>query len=220
MTSLDRKILSLKEHLQKTPIYDAYLLIMNHWLLATWERKGCPMPPPPLIKQRCVLEYQKRFKLDILIETGTYRGDMVRATRSAFREIYSIELGIDLYQRAQRLFARFPHIHLLHGDSSMRLRDLSALLNRQALFWLDAHYSGRGTALGDYETPIMAELDCIFAHPIKSHVILIDDARCFDGRHDYPTLEGLKSHVSNRSPESSFIVADDIIRITPPGLPK
>jgi hypothetical protein len=81
------------------------------------------------------------------------------------------------------------------------------------LFWLDAHYSGEGTALADSETPVLSELDCIFSHAVKGHVILIDDARCFDGKGDYPSLPEIKTYVSERRPDLICEVRDDIIRI-------
>jgi len=61
----------------------------------------------------------------------------------------------------------------------------------------------------------MSELRNISRHPIKKHVILIDDARCFDGTYDYPTLVELEKIAGDYWPGSSFEVRDDIVRITP-----
>lgn len=58
-----------------------------------WEMKGKPVPPPHIIKQRTLEAYGKRFGLKVLLETGTYRGDMVEAMKKTFQRIYSIEQG-------------------------------------------------------------------------------------------------------------------------------
>jgi hypothetical protein len=52
-----------------------------------------------------------------------------------------------------------------------------------------------------------------FSHKIKDHVILIDDARCFIGKDNYPTLQELKEFTSKNWPNSTFNVEDDIISI-------
>ncbi len=59
------------------------------------------------------------------------------------------------------------------------------------------------------------ELFAIFSHPIKNHVILIDDARCFIGQNDYPELDILKQYVLEKRPEFIFDVGEDIMRIHP-----
>jgi hypothetical protein len=84
------------------------------------------------------------------------------------------------------------------------------------LFWLDAHYypnSGGTTAKGELETPIIKELHCILNHPVEGHVILIDDAREFPGRNNYPTIAQLQDLIVKRHPNRAFEVKDDIIRI-------
>jgi hypothetical protein len=88
-------------------------------------------------------------------------------------------------------------------------------INEPILFWLDGHYSGGETAKGEANTPILKELEFILRHPIKNHVILIDDARCFIGENDYPTLRELAVFVSGINNELNFTVENDIIRITP-----
>jgi hypothetical protein len=69
-----------------------------------WSLKGNPVPLPSRVKQKIVKKYAKQFNLKILIETGTYLGDMVSATQQFFNEIYSIELCDSLYERAKKRF--------------------------------------------------------------------------------------------------------------------
>jgi len=81
------------------------------------------------------------------------------------------------------------------------------------LFWLDAHWSGGSTAKGELETPIMQEIECILAHPLSArHVLLIDDARCFVGQNDYPSLETLRKRILAAHADWLFEVQNDIIR--------
>lgn len=61
----------------------------------------------------------------------------------------------------------------------------------------------------------MKEIAAIAAAKPMGHVILIDDARCFGTESDYPTIEELRLSVSKLFPDSTFELADDIIRIIP-----
>jgi hypothetical protein len=196
-------------------LYGAYLFVRDRFWVWKWRRRGSPVPPPPLVKQRCVVAHGRRRGLKVLVETGTYRGDMVRATRSAFREIYSIELSDTLHARARGLFAAFPHIHLMQGDSATALPEVLKRVHEPCLFWLDAHYSGGETAKALYETPVLVELAHIFAHPVKEHVILVDDARCFTGQNDYPSLAQVEACVKQHRSGWICEVRDDIICIHP-----
>jgi hypothetical protein len=66
-----------------------------------------------------------------------------------------------------------------------------ASIQQPALFWLDAHYSGGVTALGDTVSPISSELDVVLGHAVKGHVVLVDDAREFHNSagSGYPGVE-------------------------------
>ncbi|MDX6611503.1 MAG: hypothetical protein QOD75_689, partial [Blastocatellia bacterium] len=57
------------------------------------------------------------------------------------------------------------------------------------------------------------ELDHILNHPVAGHVILIDDARCFTGYNDYPTVDELRETVAAKKPDWEMSVELDIIRI-------
>ena len=89
-------------------------------------------------------------------------------------------------------------------------------LNGKTLFWLDAHYSAGVTARGNKDTPIISELDAIFTNMNNgSYILLIDDARSFTGKNDYPELAYLKNYVSDKVPDAEIFVERDIIHIIP-----
>jgi hypothetical protein len=163
-----------------------------------------------------VKRYARKFGLDVLVETGTFQGDMIEATKSHFREIYSVELSQELHRAARRRFARHRHVHLLQGSSEVVLRELLPKLKSPPLIWLDAHYSGDGTARGESHTPIVKELEAILEQKQIDPVVLIDDARLFDGTNGYPTLESVHEMILGTRGGWVFDVQDDIIRAHPP----
>ena len=183
-------------------------------LLKSWEKSG-RFGPPHIVKQRMVLEHAKIFRTDTLIETGTYLGDMVYAMKDRFKDIYSIELSEDLYNRAKLAFKRYSHVHLLQGDSAEVLPGILDNVSERCLFWLDGHYSAGITALGNMRSPVKMEIEAILGHSVRDHVILIDDAICFDGSHGYPTLFELRERILDRLPNYEMSVFDNVIRINP-----
>jgi hypothetical protein len=183
--------------------------------VAAWIRAGRPAPAPPAVKQRIVADQGKLSGADCLIETGTYRGDMVFAQRRRFRRIFTIELDDHLFERAVKRFRAEGHIVVLHGDSGQVLPTLLESIRWPCLFWLDGHFSGGVTARGDLETPVVLELEAILRHRIPGHVVLIDDARCF-GAGDYPSIDALRRQVVAARPDWSLDVRDDVIRIHGP----
>lgn len=180
--------------------------------VVSWNLRGKPAPPPHVIKQRAIKVYQKRFGLRTLVETGTYLGQMVQAMKPRFRLIYSIELSDELYRRARVLFASDPGIRIIRGDSSEVLPRILAEINEPCLFWLDGHFSGGITAQGSMDYPILRELEHIGRHEIKTHVILIDDARLFSGGHDAPAKEQITARLREINPAYTIEEKDDIIR--------
>src|SRR6185369_246720 len=107
----------------------------------SWIDGGYSLPLPAELKQEAVLYHAMDRQLDILVETGTFLGEMIAAQAPYFRKVYSIELSEELFDRAKKKFATSNNIHLIHGDSGVRLREVIAMLDSPALFWLDGHYS-------------------------------------------------------------------------------
>jgi hypothetical protein len=181
--------------------------------MRAWIAMGRPPRPPQVVKSQVVRDNARKFSTAIMIETGTYRGDMVEACRKSFRHIYSIELSEELYESARQRFSSLDRVTILQGDSAQVLPGLLARIGEPCLFWLDAHYSGGVTAQGRVLTPIFDELERILAHPVPGHVILIDDACDFVGTEGYPTIAELRVFVHTHRPGWVFEVRDDIIRI-------
>lgn len=179
-----------------------------------WIFKGQPVPPPHLIKQKAILKNANRYKVRILVETGTLLGDMVDAMKDNFTQIYSIEISPELAHRAQQRFEKYQHIKIIENDSAIALKSLVPELREPALFWLDGHYSGGETGKGDKDTPIMEELATIYASDI-SHIVLIDDARCFGAEKDYPSQDELATYIRSFRPNATFSVTNDCIVIAP-----
>lgn len=196
--------------LKKSPLALVFLVL--------WYLKNKPIPSPPVYKERVVSGYRKKYGTSILFESGTFRGDMVYASKNQFKRIITVELYDYYYKNAVKLFKNDRHIEIYFGDSGKEIKKIIKTINKPTLFWLDAHFVGPGTAKGKLNTPIINELKTILNHKIKSHVILIDDAGYFNGKNDYPTIAGLKKMLAGS--EYSLKVENDIIRITPKTSPK
>jgi len=183
-----------------------------------WDRAGRPGRPaktPYLVKVSAIRHYARRHGTRVLVETGTFRGNMIVAQRNHFDRIYSIELDPALHAAARERLRRLRHVTLLQGDSGVELAKVLEELGQPALFWLDAHWSGGVTARGEIDTPISSELGMVLAHPVRGHVVLIDDAHEFTGENGYPTYEGLAREVRSLRPDLEVELRDNLIRITP-----
>lgn len=189
---------------------------LNNWYVHTY------VIPDYTEKRQIIRDYKKEFGTDVLIETGTFMGDTVFALKSEFSKIYSIELSTELAAKAQQRFQNDAHIKIIQGNSGSMLKPLLQEVRQPCLFWLDGHYSSNcfvngsfvQTASGNKKTPVLEELETILtSSQADKHVILIDDARLFNGTQDYPSMDELNNFVHQFKPSSKISVKRDIIRI-------
>ncbi len=206
---------SIKNIIRKTFLMPVIRYFRQRKVLRNWMKNFRPIPPPHIVKEEIIKNYALQFGVKIFIETGTFKGDMIEAVKNSFDKIVSIELDADLYKKAKERFSKHDHIFILHGNSAHVMPDVLQNITNPCLFWLDGHYSGSVTAKGEKETPILGELEHILAHCVKNYVILIDDARLFNGKNDYPTIDELRNLFLNTGLDLVFDVEDDIIRIYP-----
>ena len=205
---------AFRKMLQRTPFYGVYKALGHYPDYWYWKLRGEPIRSPHLLKQRAVRDYAQRYGLRVLVETGTYYGEMVVAMKNRFDEIYSVEFDSQLAQRAAKKFSRWPHVHILEGDSQKVVPELLQSLQQPALFWLDAGYYGWAGLHGN-EQRLTSELEAILSHSIKQHVILMDDARGLNGKNGSPTVPELKKRIETEFPGRGFEVKYDILRIVP-----
>jgi hypothetical protein len=172
-------------------------------------------------RRRLIRDFGKNYKLNTLVETGTNDGGTPWYLKDDFAQIYTIELGQDLWRSACEVFNPFPHVRCLQGDSADVLRTVLEELREPALFWLDAHYDGVGSARGSIDTPIRTELALILSHNCR-HVVLIDDARLFmegaehtEDFKDYPSLSWVRDLATEHGYQYELHL--DVIRLRPTG---
>lgn len=180
------------------------------------------MSPDPFLPSAERIEvlrsYARSYRPRYFIETGTCHGDTPAALADEFEQLFTIELSATFYAAAQRRF-KDTNVLCLIGDSAEVLPEVLAELDGPALIWLDGHWSGGNTARGSIDTPVVAELEAIFAAAHR-HIVVIDDARLFGGmtHHteefaDYPDVEWITELATEHG--YMTMVSDDMIRLTP-----
>ena len=183
--------------------------------LKSWRRSGWSVPLPALIKRSIIKAEARRFRAEILVETGTYLGDTPWFFRRDFRRIYSVEIEPRLAALARRRFKSWPNVTIIEDDSADVLTSLVPQLDGRTLFWLDGHYSADITGRGKADCPIWGELTAIFDGLRSPFSILIDDARLFGTDPSYPTIPALSAFLLERRPDFRFKVENDIIFFSP-----
>lgn len=168
---------------------------------------------PHKVKQQTIKRLATENNIKTFVETGIFLGKMIEAMIPHFDKIYSIELSQPLFDRAKEMFQNNKNVELVFGDSGEKIVDVLNKINTPAIFWLDGHYSGGITALADIETPVIAEIRNVIAHPVKNHIMMIDDARLFTGTRDYPTIDEVKRVVKSLDSGLDISLEHDFIII-------
>lgn len=185
---VEKVINIIKSRLRKTRIFRK--IIWRVYTSSIFEPKNSPSSSK--IKQRLVIQLAKENKIRVFIETGTYIGKMLEAVNKYFDILYSIEIDKKLYDFCKKKFSDNKKINLLYGNSANTISKVLSKVKSPSLFWLDAHFSGGITSRGKNKTPIEMELKTILKNWNLGNIILMDDARKFNGKNDYPTFNKVK----------------------------
>lgn len=170
------KIYSVKRQLRK----------IKHICNATFFSNSIP---PPYYKKHKLL--REHFPSNVtLIETGTYLGETTEVLAQHCTKNVSIEPFAPLYGYNYRRFRNISNIEIIKGTSEEKLPSCLNEIVGDAGFWLDGHFSGKGTfGEPDRMSPILVELEHI-KHWVSTTGnlvwIAIDDARLFLGKNGYP----------------------------------
>ena len=158
-------------------------------------------------------EVLSKYVTECFIETGTYMGEGIDvALECGFPLVKSVELSKGLYSVAQQKYKDNDKVHLFCGASQCMLREMIEDVKTQATFWLDGHWSGGNTGKSNVNSPLRQELHAIKKHPIKNHIIMIDDLRLFAVKEsDYGfelDLEDIKNRILEINPNYEFSLED------------
>jgi hypothetical protein len=176
-----------------------------------WCMQGRHAPDNHVYKKRRIKRLARAHGCDTFIETGTFYGQMVNFARGIFRKVISVEIYPPFHRENTAQFARDPDVRILLGDSGKNLPEAISLASGRILFWLDGHYSGSGTGIGDKVSPIIEELRLIARAGRRGDCIVIDDKRLFTGVDGYPTLEAAMAELKEINPEYVISIDRDSI---------
>lgn len=134
----------------------------------------------------------RSFGANVLVETGTYKGDSVKyAISHGLETIHSIEIDPSLYIENCYKFSMFENVFIHYGSSHEIIPSLLPHIvppERPIIFWLDAHFPFADSGKKSYNfendslrrMPILSEIESIASiRPLKNDVIIVDDLRCF-----------------------------------------
>jgi len=136
--------------------------------------------------------------------------------------VYTIERSKKLFELHTAELSSLKGVHTFLGDSAHVLPTIIRELgNRNAVFWLDGHWSGGETAGADNECPLLHELACLGNR--ERDIILIDDARLFlcappppHRPSEWPGIADVVDALSRRRGRPHLQVLDDVIFAVPP----
>jgi hypothetical protein len=157
------------------------------------------------------VEFFKNYPNQVFVETGSHIGEgIVKALDAGFPAVRSIDAGDKQYQHCLNRFKNEPRVKLWKGDSAYVLKDMIADLTFPVTFWLDGHYSAGDTCKCEHEHPLLFELKQISEHPVKNHILLIDDWR------DYSLWEKEIRELAPKIIDNPvFSKVEDIFVVTP-----
>jgi len=168
--------------------------------------------PTTIVKRKFISKIGNYYGCKIMVETGTYFGQSTKYFSKIFNKVFSVELSPALYDFSSRRFSKISNIFLYLGDSVVQLPRIILLLNQPTIFYLDAHASGGVTQQGQEPSPIKKELEIIsnFKH-LSNSIILLDDARGFDGSNSYPSFMEVSKWAERNELSKPYIKLDMII---------
>lgn len=180
-----------------------------------------------ILDQKFIQKLVEIFNVDIFFETGTFLGLTTLNAVNNFKELHTVELYELLFKNAKNMLAHYKNVSVYHGKSAEIIRNVACTLKGTVLFWLDAHFSGEGTALSSEDpndphavTAIREELIAIKEASITNCVILIDDIRGFGteiagqkyiGCWGYPTLQEVYKDLLKINPNFEVALLGDML---------
>jgi hypothetical protein len=163
----------------------------------------------------------KDYLNPVFVETGSYKGDGIQSALDAgFKSVISFEASSELWEKCSERFDENFSVACVLANSAHSLRHIIAPIKTPITFWLDAHECGIAyfeNGKGGYDEihtypggkVILAELEQIAQHPIKTHTIMIDDWTIFGTREIEEKLwkMGLRTEYIDGTKKNDILIA-------------
>ncbi len=160
---------------------------------------------------------RKQKEAKTLIETGTFRGVTTARCARVFDNVVTIELNPQLAKEASQFLSSYSNVRVICGDA---VESLGAVMHepfvRDAVVFLDGHYSGPGTSHGVVPEPALDELRVLSEFTEKIVAIMIDDFRNFGEEAGFPTKSELLKAIEELFPTFAIRIQDDQVIVSAP----
>lgn len=189
---------------------------MKQYTMTTKQIRQLVPNVKPRQKHAVLAEYAQRFKPKVFIETGSLRGDTLKAMLPYFERLYTIDVNPTFTAKVAQRFAAWPKVKAINGDSGVLLPELLKTIHEPCLFWLDAHMAGTHHDHYVINAPIREELETVLTHECAAdHVVLVDDFWYFaneEWREVLPSVPEIEAIVKAKFPDWVFEIELDIMR--------
>jgi SAM-dependent methyltransferase len=193
------------------------LAAITHSTPAATERPAAPTiePPTPEAKRDYLLGLLRHRDNRVFVESGTYLGDTTAFLRPYVDRIFTVEVEPKLHSDAAARFAADPAIEVLLGDGQELIPSVVERLNEPAFIWLDGHFSGGVTGMGEQVEPALAILDTFASMELPAgSTVLVDDLRMFGCEPEpWPSLHGLINAAHRAFPHARIYTGLDSLVI-------
>jgi hypothetical protein len=127
-----------------------------------------------------------------------------------FDRVITIEIDEKLYEQAKARCSKRKNIEFHLGDGADLIRGIVQKENGLVIF-LDGHFSGGETGLGDEPEPVLKELDLIADELGRIQAVVVDDFRLFGVEPGWPSKSQLLAKLESvfRPPLWSIAVLND-----------
>ena len=145
-------------------------------------------------KYRQLKAVGRRTGAKMFVETGTYLGNTSMRCSKVFDRVVTIELDPDLHRQAKSFLSSRANVECVLGDATQELPQILSREDcRDAVLFLDGHFSSGETAHGDVPEPACELLDSLAAYKEKICGIVVDDFRLFGVEKGWPKKSELLS---------------------------
>lgn len=167
--------------------------------------QGAPVNLHSYMKYLSLRSLGKKTRAKCLIESGTFLGVTAARCSRVFERVLTIELDVQLANKAATYLKRFDNVEVFQGDAIKLLPHIIARDDaREAVVFLDGHYSGGDTGLGDLPEPAILELEILAQHLDRICGIIVDDFRLFGVEPGFPKKSDLIRAVEGLFPSQTL----------------